>query len=186
MVSPTLRELQAAARRARPRTRCSATTARHNIRLVGDSNIAAAVIGGVAGVVTGGLASIVAPWANWGVDKRRERQQDRRALVASWRAGLMEFDRRYQGGPWSVGDFQGLLRSADWYGTLRRYLPDALRDEIEKGPASHLSEGQRAGLTSNATVVVSMDPHLGGQFRHPYTRKLETEVDRIADGWKIP
>lgn len=42
----------------------------------------------VIGLGTGTLGSLVAPWANWGVEKRRERLTHRRALVKSWRHGI--------------------------------------------------------------------------------------------------
>lgn len=39
--------------------------------------LTAAVTGAAAGV----LSSLVAPWAQWGVEKRRERLQSRRKLI---------------------------------------------------------------------------------------------------------
>jgi hypothetical protein len=32
----------------------------------------AAIVGGIAGVVTGSISAVVAPWANWGIEKRRQ------------------------------------------------------------------------------------------------------------------
>jgi hypothetical protein len=58
------------------------------------SDIAVAFIGGGAGLltgaVTGTISSLIAPWANWGAEKKR-RQQDRRVeRIAGWRKGVDE------------------------------------------------------------------------------------------------
>ena len=50
-----------------------------------DSTVVAAIVGGVAGVVTGGISSVIAPWANWGVEKRQLRRQERVTQIAGWR-----------------------------------------------------------------------------------------------------
>jgi hypothetical protein len=52
------------------------------------SEIVVAVIGGVAGLVTGTAGSLTAPWAQWGVEKRRMQRQRRVDLIAEWRAGI--------------------------------------------------------------------------------------------------
>jgi len=55
-----------------------------------DDQVIAAVVGGLAGLASGALASVVAPWVNWGIEKRRFRLQRRRELVGEWRAGLAD------------------------------------------------------------------------------------------------
>lgn len=53
--------------------------------------------GGAAGATTGAVASFVAPWANWGVEKRRQRLESRRKLIHEVRmwvkreAGILTF-----------------------------------------------------------------------------------------------
>jgi hypothetical protein len=47
---------------------------------------------GAAGPVTGVIGSLVAPWVNWGVKKRRARLQRRQHLVTEWRKGLHELE----------------------------------------------------------------------------------------------
>ncbi len=54
------------------------------------SEVAVAVIGAVSGVVGGGITAIAAPWATWGIEKRRSRRQRRVELIAEWRAGIDE------------------------------------------------------------------------------------------------
>jgi len=33
--------------------------------------VISAVIGGVTGLITGAIASLIAPWVNWGIEKKR-------------------------------------------------------------------------------------------------------------------
>jgi hypothetical protein len=52
------------------------------------SEIVVAAIGGGAGLATGVVGSLFAPWANWGVEQRRLRQQRRVERIAEWRRGV--------------------------------------------------------------------------------------------------
>lgn len=92
----------------------------------------------LVGVVSGGIASLVAPWAQWGVEKRREQLAHRRALVQSWRAGVAEFAAALTDYSGATHDTEYLER--EWYLSLRSRLaseptswdPDALGDEIAR------------------------------------------------------
>lgn len=91
----------------------------------------------VIGIVGGAVGSFVAPWANWGVEQRRERLAHRRALVQSWREGVARFAKEltYLGKP----DERAYLER-DWYLSLRPHLqdeptgwnPDTLGEEIAR------------------------------------------------------
>lgn len=50
----------------------------------------AAIVGGAAGIITGGLSSIVAPWAVWGIEKRKSKRAYRIKLIDNWRKMLQE------------------------------------------------------------------------------------------------
>ena len=76
------------------------------------SEIVVALIGGGAGLATGVVGSLFAPWANWGVEKRRQRQANRVERIKEWRNGVTEL-RKYELGdgkqvayrkPASLGD----------------------------------------------------------------------------------
>lgn len=73
--------------------------------------VLAALVGGVAGLITGAVSSLVAPWVNWGVEKRRLRFQRRRDLVSEWRAGLSEAE--------DHGLLSGNYEHLVWYQSLR-------------------------------------------------------------------
>ena len=52
------------------------------------SEIVVAAISGGTGLAAGVVGSLFAPWANWGVEKRRLRRASRVERVQEWRAGV--------------------------------------------------------------------------------------------------
>ena len=49
-----------------------------------------AIAGGATGIVTGSISSLLAPWAIWGIEKRRQKLAYRRELIAKWRRMLSQ------------------------------------------------------------------------------------------------
>ena len=47
-----------------------------------------ALISGGVGLATGAIGSLFAPWGNWGVEKRRTRQERRAERIKEWRDGI--------------------------------------------------------------------------------------------------
>lgn len=82
--------------------------------------IAKVVIPAVVGVVTGAIGSLFAPWANWGVEKKRQRLQARRLMVERWRQVLSDPELE-----------QRIFAGSPEYSALRPYLPKKLVNEIE-------------------------------------------------------
>jgi hypothetical protein len=56
----------------------------------------AAIVGGIAGVVTGSISAVVAPWANWGIEKRRHSRESRKQIIQSARRIVVEYRRGLQ------------------------------------------------------------------------------------------
>jgi hypothetical protein len=56
------------------------------------SEIAVALISGCTGLATGAVGSLFAPWANWGIEKRRLRHESRVKLIAEWRERVSYLD----------------------------------------------------------------------------------------------
>lgn len=124
------------------------------------------IIGGVAGLLGGALASLVAPWVNWRIERKRDEAQARRNRVAEWRAGIAREEQRADADDASVA--REYLRT-DWYGSLRVYLSEATVDKLEFTRSGYLGT------------------HNEGTFhRHEWARVLSGEVDRVAREWNIP
>jgi hypothetical protein len=87
----------------------------------------AAIVGGVAGIITGGITSLLAPWTNWGIEKRRQKLNARRDRIEQWRkmVKVKEFARES-------------FRETTGYSTLRPYLTTGLIEEIERPGTSLL------------------------------------------------
>ena len=100
----------------------------------------------VVGLGAGTFASLTAPWAQWGVEKRRERRRNQTAVITGARALVAErqdasrkeilVDPRYLAiRPHLTADVekelrrQGLVAVADTYGTVGNYWLRLIRDE---------------------------------------------------------
>jgi hypothetical protein len=90
-----------------------------------------ALITGSVGLTTGILGSLVAPWANWGVEKRRLRRQARVDRITEWRAGVADLrlaeeknaprsDRELKWQADGLPDFN--VRFMSWFVTLEAEL----------------------------------------------------------------
>lgn len=102
------------------------------------SEIVVALIGGLAGLTTGVAGSLFAPWASWGVEKRRLQQERRVQRIAEWRLGvrrLREAESDYlksvQGRAPAYGA-QPDATTRNWWATLRPELKDDVARHIEE------------------------------------------------------
>ncbi len=50
--------------------------------------VAVAIISGIFGFISGAVASLIAPWVHWGIEKRRDKINRRRALIDNTRIFL--------------------------------------------------------------------------------------------------
>lgn len=90
-----------------------------------DASLINALIAGSVGLVTGAIGSLIAPWIQWGVEKKRKKHDRRVELISQWRQILMspEFSRE-------------AIINHPLYGPLRDRLNEKIRREIER-PANH-------------------------------------------------
>jgi hypothetical protein len=58
------------------------------LNVVVASEIVVALIGGGAGLASGTVVSLIAPWSNWGIEKRRLRRESRVQRIKEWRKGV--------------------------------------------------------------------------------------------------
>lgn len=140
-----------------------------------DSQVVAAIVGGVAGFTTGAVSSLVAPWSNWGVEKRRIRHTRRIDLVEEWRQGLYTAERG--------GDLD-LLNGYEWYRTFTSNRRPGRLARL-KGRVQKLAPRERRKLPNlsvrqSLTVVVS-----DAGARMESAIQAENEINRIARKWGI-
>jgi hypothetical protein len=90
------------------------------------------VLPSVLGLIGGVVGSLVAPWVQWAVEKRRGRTDHRRALIKTWRNDFQEYD----------FDRHRLGDSAA-YTSLRPHLRAEVREAIEKPRTAYVpNEGR--------------------------------------------
>lgn len=92
------------------------------------------LIAAIVGLVTGAIGSLVAPWVNWGVEKKRLIRQDRRALIDEVRRQINP----------EVG--RGEFATSAIYARIRMLLSEGTRNHIE-------ASGQRVVIGSGMTQV---------------------------------
>ena len=78
------------------------------------------IIAAICGLAGGIVGSLIAPWVQWGVERRRQRQAKRRELIRSGRSLLStDIDKK-------------TFRETEVYSQLRPHLYQAVIDAIEK------------------------------------------------------
>ncbi len=122
------------------------------------SEVAVAVIAGVAGLTSGAVSSLAAPWAKWGVTKREQDRTYRRQQIDKWRAGIASLKTRDR------------IIEASWYPEIRRYI-----EQFDPELLNILEPPTR-------TFVVPPDraPGLG-----MWVDRLMVVVDRVEDDWEL-
>jgi len=84
----------------------------------------AAIVGGQQGVITGSISALIAPWANWGIEKRRKKLAHRRKLIADVRTMIAEVAQEKTG-----SRLQLLERRAEYH-AIKRHLSKPLITEL--------------------------------------------------------
>lgn len=80
-------------------------------------------ISAIVGLITGTIASLIAPWVQWGIEKRRSKIEYRRAQIRRWRDAIEGFN---FDGEKSFGD-------TSTYAEIRPYIPADFLKSFEEG-----------------------------------------------------
>ncbi|MGI9023666.1 MAG: hypothetical protein ACR2HV_10660 [Acidimicrobiales bacterium] len=118
------------------------------------------IVAGLTGLGAGAIGSLGAPWAAWGVEKRREERTHRRQLISTWRTMVA---RRYQ----DESLDSSILDDPDFL-SLRAQMDQQLLEELETaGYSVHFREGAQGILARWDLNVVA------------------SEIDKIEKKWKL-
>jgi hypothetical protein len=118
----------------------------------------------ISGLLGAGVASVVAPWSNWGVEKRRSDREYRRGLIMSWRNGIAELTSEKE----ALG--------SQWYESLRSHLT---HDELLK------VEGEYVPPRPRTVEIVVDEPTSRARGRKPEIDLLARVVTRVEREWKV-
>lgn len=120
------------------------------------------MISAIAGVVTGAIGSLLAPWATWGVEKKRTRQERRSELIQQARKML--------NAPPSNIEF----RRSELYSRLRPHLSQQAIDAVE----GELDD------EGNETIVIVIGEGRGGCI-NPYAHLVLDEISSLEAKWDL-
>jgi hypothetical protein len=125
--------------------------------------------------ILGGAGGLITIWANWGIEKRKQRLQRRRELVTGWRMTLMPMIGQPQDPPtvWA-GERQRAVMSSPYYASLRPHLSASAIQQIED-PVMRL-------------FIRSSDPtkRPTHDWNHHFPLKVFVdEIGRIEKKWKL-
>ncbi|MCD2116456.1 MULTISPECIES: hypothetical protein [Rhodococcus] len=108
-----------------------------------------ALIGAIGGLVSGSVASLVAPWAQWGVDKRRAQRERRTSKIKVWRgeidklrktvedyrsaSDVTDYDPDCEHYPLKEAELKRALdlNTQQWYHSLLEQLDNDKRNKLE-------------------------------------------------------
>jgi hypothetical protein len=116
----------------------------------------------ITGLGAGTIGAIVGPWSQWGVEKRRVRQNYRQRMIAEWRAMIAKF-------VLDEGAIkpQGLLSHPSFV-SLRAHLSPAALKILEHSPDTITVIGDAEGIAAS-----------------PELSLLCSEIDRLERRWRL-
>jgi hypothetical protein len=88
------------------------------------------------GLVSGAVGSVIAPWVNWGIEKRRSRLEARRRFIADARAELQHNPDKKK------------FRESVLYSRLRPHLSERTNREIESDTVTVQTGGRGSGVNN--------------------------------------
>jgi len=88
------------------------------------------------GLVSGAIGSLIAPWINWGIEKRRSKLDDRRRFIADARAELQHNPDKKK------------FRESVLYSRLRSHLSERTSKEIESDAVTVQVGGRGSGANN--------------------------------------
>jgi len=113
------------------------------------------LVSGVIGLISGGVGSLIAPWVQWGIEKRKSRLQKKIDYISKWRllAAKEEFDRME-------------FMSSPEYQTLRTFLRKGEIKQLERSSSHYI-------IDINAT------------FEDPDKRTILAAIARVEKKWRL-
>lgn len=115
------------------------------------------ILPAILGFVAGAIGSLVAPWVNWRIEKRRARRERRQECIDSWRQYIeKEFE-------WSS------FRNTAIFSQMKPYLSEKMVRELDP-----VREGEKPTLHLRSTIG-----------EDTLTKRLLDEIAAVEKKWKL-
>lgn len=103
----------------------------------------AASSGAIAGLISGVIGSLIAPWVQWAIEKRRSRLSYRQERIGVWRRSIREFD--YFG--------TKKFTATGAYSEMRPHLQGDVRESLETPRTSIVSNEARGEVAERSLLL---------------------------------
>lgn len=142
--------------------------------------ITIAIIAATAGLISGTIASIIAPWINWGIQKKKEKFEQRRKLLENNRKIILnEYEKMENfNKDFALGNIKLFYPTAHNYlDTLNKYPEfQQLLPFLNSDTVKILQEAQLLELKDRQSQL--------GQIPKPYQRTLDN-IALIERDWEL-
>lgn len=113
------------------------------------------VVVALIGLVGGIIGSVVAPWVNWGIEKRRLKHNHKIELIKEWRSFIESFDFNNRN-----------FGNSTVYGAMRPFMDDNIIEKFEAQRTFHI-------------------PPDGGRGDQLFKQWASDQVTMIEKSWKL-
>ncbi|MCW3133192.1 MAG: hypothetical protein N2V78_02545 [Methanophagales archaeon] len=115
------------------------------------------VLPAILGFVAGAIGSLVAPWVNWGIEKRREKTKRRQEFIDSWRRYIEdEFE-------WNS------FRNTTMFSQIKPYLSEKMINELDP-------------VEGSETPTIHLRSPIG---EDTLTKRLLDEIAAVEKRWNL-
>ena len=111
------------------------------------------VILALIAIIGGGVGSLIAPWANWGIEKRKQRLASQRKLIEDTRRMIAEVAKQRG----TSGSLTELLERRAEFHAIKGYLNQQVIGEIYGGRTTIVGSTIDAGLSYLADEVTKLE-----------------------------
>jgi hypothetical protein len=130
------------------------------------------IISGVVGLFTGAIASLSAPWAQWGVEKRKLRLQARAKLLQEAREFISS-------NSYSSPDF---IKYEPLYSQLLPYLSNNCKEKMKMMEVQAMTSGS---LFGSHTIKIGLGDGRDSGLNKEHRGLLLDEIARLEKKWRL-
>jgi len=126
------------------------------------------LIAAASGAIAAVIGSLIEPWVQWAVERRRDRQKYRRELIQSWRELISE----QVGKTIQLPEIEDISHTSE-YSMMKQHLSDASREWIETPWSKRIDYVKQVG------------PSAWRKEKMEYRRRLLDEIARLEQDWGL-
>jgi len=131
-----------------------------------EKELSKVLVPAVTGLITGTIGSLIAPWVNWGIEKKKLKRKSQEDLMRSAREALSKEDLTNKE-----------FRHLPIYSRIKPHLSEQAIKAIE---GTHRQDAN----TSNEAIIVVMGEERNSGV-NPFKNKVFDELAKLEKDWKL-